>query len=200
MSADYVLDIETILAPGEKPEEPNWCPARAEIVCIGVEALSGDFKSAFVVQKVGTAVQGPAVSYPSEGNLLLNFMPWFEQEVRLLVTFNGRGFDLPCLIHRAVALGVKPSRKLLAMAQEPRYKPYNHIDVRERFTFQGCFNKGTLEDFCLAYGLKNPKAGGDGSKVADLVARGDLEALVRYCLGDVAATKALWLRWLELTR
>lgn len=225
---DFVLDVEALLAPGEPkevveldgkvtqlPVEPNWCPARAQIVCIVVQdaayaspperapvfAWADTSRVSFDVAECKTlGLMGDSQGYsaPSEYHLIEAFNAWFEREVRQLVTFNGRSFDLPCLIHRSVALGVKPSKKLISMAQEPRYKPWNHIDVRERFTFQGCFNKGTLQDFCLAYGLPDPKAGGDGSKVDKLVAARDGESLVRYCLGDVAATKTLYLRWKEL--
>jgi hypothetical protein len=216
VTTDYALDVEAILAPGKTPEEPNWCPARAQVVCIVVQSVLDFMPTPSFSDSIPRPLTHswwdsslvnefhlPGVTSaagPSEKLLLDHFMGWFETNVRSLVTFNGRGFDLPCLIHRAVANGVKPSKKLLWMAQEPRYKPANHIDLRERFSFQGCFSKGTLQDYALAYGLPDPKAEVHGSGVGELVAARDGEKLVRYCLGDVETTKALWLRWQEATK
>lgn len=52
-----------------------------------------------------------------------------------LVTYNGRGFDLPVLIHRSIKHGVSEGRQLLMKAvNENRYRPLMHVDLLDSVT------------------------------------------------------------------
>jgi hypothetical protein len=110
-----------------------------------------------------------------------------------LVTFNGRRFDLAVLVHRSAINGVRLSSMLLRAASEYRYKPNLHIDVLDQFTFFGASLGGSLRAFCLGYGLKDPKALGNGAHVGGMTD----DERAAYCLADAVATDALYKRWLE---
>lgn len=114
-----------------------------------------------------------------------------------LVTFNGRGFDLPALIHRAIANGLRvdPYSLIYRAANEYRFKPNAHIDLSEIFTFFGATQRQPLEAYCLGYGIPNPKAHGGGEHAAELTPL----QLAEYCIGDVMATAELYRRWMAAT-
>lgn len=198
MGATIVFDVETVgaitadqaeaiaemaAAKGEEPQKfAALCPPLARVVCIGFEDPDTGRKA------VLSALD------PAEERVLLVKANEIIAKAAQLVTFRGRAFDLPVLIHRSLANGVRPSSSLVRAAREYRYKPNLHIDLWDQFTFYGA-GSGTLRAFCLGYGLPDPKAGGDGGDVATLVAEGRKVELETYCQGDVASTVALFKRW-----
>lgn len=173
-------------------------PPLAHVVCVGILDLDRDRELAvFDVEALATDYVAPNVEgHVGERGVLTRVSEVLGKASRI-VTFNGRGFDLPTLIHRSIANGVRPAPKIVAAAREYRYKPNLHIDVRDQFTFFGAASAGTLRAFALGYGLADPKAEGSGAGVSDLVAAHDAEKLTRYCLGDCRTTAALYRRWLD---
>lgn len=114
------------------------------------------------------------------------------------VTFNGRGFDVPFLLHRSVANEVKPTVDLMAGRYLYQQKHAKHIDLLDQLTFYGAmYRKPSLHLFCRAYGIKSPKVDGvTGDDVAELFNRQRYEDIARYNVRDVVATTALYEKWL----
>lgn len=112
-----------------------------------------------------------------------------------LVTFNGRGFDLPVLIHRAKLHGITPAPIVLACAFQKPWESRPHIDMLSELTIGGAAGRYSLAVYCAAFGIPSPKAEGDGAGVRGLVECGDSDRLCRYVLGDVTATAELARRW-----
>lgn len=114
----------------------------------------------------------------------------------VFVTFNGRSFDVPFLLHRAVVHGVVPTVTL----QQNRYLtkqsfPY-HVDLMDEMTFYGAMSKRpSLHMLCLAYGIENMKGEISGSMVAELFQAKKFGDLVRHNIDDVLATTALYEKW-----
>ena len=93
-----------------------------------------------------------------------------------LVTFNGRGFDVPFLYLRSAVLNVPIARKDWLGY---RYATEPHCDLAEQLTFygvsgrDGAARKFNLDFYCKAFGIESPKAQGvTGMDVSDLVAQG----------------------------
>ena len=106
-----------------------------------------------------------------------------------LVTYNGRGFDLPVLVHRAIKHGVAEGRDLLVKAaRDNRYNPLLHIDLMDVVTFAGAAPRWPLAAYAIGFGFKSPKHDMDGSGVWPAVQAGRILDVVRYCAGDVLAT------------
>ena len=74
-----------------------------------------------------------------------------------------------------------------------------HVDLLHQFTFGGAGGKYPLAAYAIGHGVNNPKSGGNGSHVAQLVADRKGAELLSYCLGDVEATAELWERWQNAT-
>jgi len=114
------------------------------------------------------------------------------------VTFNGRGFDVPFLLHRSVVNGVLPTRSLMDGRYLYQQKEVRHVDLQDQLTFYGAMiRKPSLHLFCRAYGIESPKAGGvKGDDVAKLYVQKKFLDIARYNSRDVTATLELYEKWL----
>ena len=116
-----------------------------------------------------------------------------------VVTFNGRGFDIPFLYLRSAQLNVPISKKNwlgYRFATEP------HCDLAEQLTFynvsgrDGAARRFNLDFYCKAFGIESPKSQGvTGMDVKDLLAAGKYREIAEYCLRDVRATVMLYQIW-----
>jgi len=135
----------------------------------------------------------PLSAAPDEAELLRQFGRLIEAHQRqpnaVLVTYNGRGFDLPVLFHRSITHGVTEGRQRIRQAaQDNRYRPSVHVDLMDVVTFAGAASRWPLAAYALGYGFASPKQDMDGAQVGPAVAAGRLLDVVRYCAGDVLAT------------
>jgi predicted PolB exonuclease-like 3'-5' exonuclease len=156
----------------------------------GESELSDQLVSALVVAPEGTDVS----SYPewmrpmTEPDLLRAF--WvLAGAASNVVTYNGRGFDVPFLINRSLIHGIPARVDLLSN----RYSLRPHLDLLQVLR-HGSYGSGptTLDVVCWALGIESPKGEMDGSMVAPAYARGEIEEIARYNLADVRATTAVY--------
>ena len=118
-----------------------------------------------------------------------------------IVTFNGRGFDVPFIYLRSALLNIPISRKDWLGY---RYATEPHCDLAEQLTFygvsgrEGAARKFNLDFYCKAFGIESPKAQGvTGMDVARLLEEGRHREIAEYCLRDVRATVDLHRIWKE---
>lgn len=124
----------------------------------------------------------------SEPDLLRAF--WMlAQRAELVVSFNGRGFDVPFLVARSLVHKIPARVDLLSnpFALRP------HLDLYRVLTPGGRgLGPGSLDVFCWALGYASPKGEMDGSMVAPTYGRGDIVTIAEYNAGDVVATSAVY--------
>jgi predicted PolB exonuclease-like 3'-5' exonuclease len=190
VNADYlVLDIETVpdAARWQKPEDrpevfpPNWAH---QIIVIGFLWLDHRYR----VKRQGV------LAGPDERALLAEFSSAIGAKHPTLVTYNGRGFDLPVIAIRALCHGIPLPWYYKDRAVRARYSDEGHLDLCDWLGDHGATRVGGLDAIARLIGLPG-KVGVDGSQVEGLYAAGDLGAIERYCLGDVAQTALLLLRF-----
>jgi hypothetical protein len=192
-------------------EYGGLCPPLARVACIAwldVAAqrlgalfdvtLGGDASLQFIEVEDGAGEARPALhcelhACDGEAQLLQAFGQHLVRHVAQpsaqLVTYNGRGFDLPVLVHRAVKHGVSEGRDVLVRAaRENRYNPLLHLDLMDVVTFAGAAPRWPMAAYAIGFGFKSPKHDMDGSQVWPAVQAGRLLDVVRYCAGDVLAT------------
>lgn len=192
--SSLIVDIETIPDPElAGPPAPEGAPLPAapchQVVAIGVCW----FDERYRLQRIGLVGGGKP-----EAAMLADFARFLDERAPRLVTWNGRGFDLPVIAARCFRHGV------------PLRHYYGNRDLRYRFSCEGHYD---LMDYMADFGATRParldvaakavgmpgKLGVDGSHVARLVAEGRLADVQRYCVTDVVQTSAVFLR-LELVR
>ncbi|MEZ4454710.1 MAG: ribonuclease H-like domain-containing protein [Nannocystaceae bacterium] len=109
----------------------------------------------------------------------------------VVVSYNGRGFDVPFLIGRSLVHGVACRVDLMG-------SPYSlrpHLDLYRVITGGGRAPGPTgLDVVCWSLGIPSPKGSMDGSKVADAYAAGEILAIAEYNRGDIRATTAVYQR------
>lgn len=201
MTNEIVIDIETIpyqnlsrellsiaeqkiaRKKGDNRDIDKFCSLNAEfgqIVCIGIGSVLDEAKPPHfaVFTKKGN----------NEREILEYF--WnalFEAKNTKIITFNGKGFDIPYILKRSAILGVLPSMKISTR----RYDTMQHFDVMETLTnfFQGeMFSLGT---YCKLYGIAHDDSVSGGDVFA-LWKAGNIEAIKAHCTADVQATWELY--------
>lgn len=111
-----------------------------------------------------------------------------------VISFNGRGFDVPFLMLRSAMFGIKPSKNFMGY----RYDTKNHVDLLEQLSYYGTFKRFNLDFYCHAFGIKSPKSKEvSGYMVKDLYNEGRIEDIARYCGDDIFATYQLYKIWKE---
>ena len=178
-------------------------PFTAQIVCIAM--LNADSQRGQVLFTAedfaeDTGETGPVEFTPcaDEGELLTAFWD-VAKHYDEIVTFNGRGFDVPFLYLRSALLSVPISKKNWLGY---RYATEPHCDLAEQFTFynvsgrDGAARRFNLDFYCKAFGIESPKSHGvTGMDVKDLLAAGKYREIAEYCLRDVHATVLLYQVW-----
>ena len=110
------------------------------------------------------------------------------------ISFNGRAFDAPFLLVRSAVHGVRPTVNLMPY----RYaNDTTHLDLLDQLTFYGSVRKkGNLHLWSRVFGIKSPKTEGiTGEDVGQLFKEGKYLDIARYNVGDLRATRELYLIW-----
>ena len=114
-----------------------------------------------------------------------------------LVSWAGRAFDLPVLALRALKHGVPWGWYYGTKSIRYRYSDEGHCDLMDALSDYGASRSLSLNDAAHLVGLPG-KTDMDGSKVADVVARGEdqvaQDRVARYCAHDVLQTALVFLR------
>jgi len=124
----------------------------------------------------------------SEAELLQCFWE-LAARAELVITYNGRGFDLPFLVARSLIHGIPARVDLIS----DRWGLRPHLDL---FDLVGQRGRGpsNLDVVCWALDIRSPKGEMDGSMVAPAYERGEFEQIALYNREDVRATTAVYHR------
>ena len=183
-----VLDIETIpdrelftppepAAGVERPFPPLYA---CKPVVIGVMWLGADLG----VKKIGTVGEAK-----DEAGMMTDFADFMGKWRPQVITWNGRGFDLPVLALRALRFGL--DFRWYYRGEGYRYRFSDLCDV---ISDHGAAKMTSLDGAARSIGLPG-KDGTDGSQVEGLFNAGQIDALRRYCLADVTQTAFMFLRY-----
>jgi predicted PolB exonuclease-like 3'-5' exonuclease len=188
-----VMDIETI------PDRTLWTPPEptpgnerafpplyaCRPVVIGVLWLDEELGC----KRLGTIGDGK-----DEPGMLNDFAAFMDARRPHLVTWNGRGFDLPVLVLRSLRQGLSWPWYYRERDYRYRYSEDGHLDLCDALSDHGAGRMTSLDGAARLIGLPG-KDGVDGSQVEGLFHAGQLDALKQYCLADVAQTAFLFLRY-----
>jgi 3'-5' exonuclease len=192
-----VFDIETI--PDADHHVGDAFPKSlfhkiAAISYLKANSVQGEAGSYFAVEilRSGGTVESP------EEQLVGGFFQFIEKSKPRLVTFNGRGFDLPVLKYRALLH--KVSAPWYARGESKwenysqRYSVEWHCDLMDALSEFGATKACSLKEICGLLGFPG-KIGIDGSQVAEYVATGRIAEVRDYCETDVLSTYLVFLRY-----
>lgn len=189
-----VLDIETVPDPDlytapdpaagtERVPFPPLYACRP--IVIGVIWLDG----AFCCKRIGIIGEDK-----SEAAMMSDFAEFVAKYNPRVVTWNGRSFDLPVLALRALRHGIDFAWYYRGDGYRYRFSEDGHLDLGDVIADFGAARMTSLDAAARLCGLPG-KVGVDGSQVEGLFRDGQMEALRRYCLSDVAQTAFVLLRY-----
>lgn len=112
----------------------------------------------------------------------------------VIVTYNGRAFDLPVIALRSLCHAVPLAWYYRDRDVRYRYSEGGHLDLCDWLADHGAVRAGKLDAITRLVGLPG-KSGMDGSQVEGMYRAGELAAIERYCLADVAQTALVFLRF-----
>ena len=208
-SAEYlIVDIETIPdterwsrpeAPlGESPFPPTWAHRIIVVGCLWLDhgyrlkrfGVIGDKETS-----ADPASPPPVASLDDrERQLLEDFSRFVGRARPVLVTYNGRSFDLPVIVMRSLCHAISLPWYYRDRDIRYRYSAEGHLDLCDWLADHGAARAGKLDAVARLIGLPG-KVGVDGSQVEGLYRAGQLESIQKYCLADVAQTALLFLRF-----
>jgi len=192
MARSYlVLDIETVPDPALYDAETTPVTDKGfpplyvhRPIVLGALWLDEDYR----FRRVGVIGEGK-----DEKGMLEDFSTFVSRYQPDLVTYNGRGFDLPVLALRSLRHGVAMSWYYQGRVRH-RYSEEGHLDLCDMLSDHGAARSLSLDAVARLIGLPG-KVGVDGSQVEGLYLAGKLDAIKSYCLADVAQTSLLFLRF-----
>jgi hypothetical protein len=188
----------------EISQQFNLWPFTAQVVCIAMVNADSDkgqvlFQADDFEEELEAGTDGIEFAPQMDEAELLTAFWDVARRYDQIVTFNGRGFDVPFLYLRSAILNVEITRKDWLGY---RYQTEPHCDLAEQFTFynvsgrEGAARRFNLDFYCKAFGIPSPKAQGvTGADVNSLLEEGRYREIAEYCLRDVQATVELYRVW-----
>ncbi|TCS65027.1 3'-5' exonuclease [Varunaivibrio sulfuroxidans] len=133
----------------------------------------------------------------SEKDLIKGFFGFIDRHRPRLVSFNGRGFDIPVLKYRAMKHGVS-AHTFATLGDKwasygARYATDWHCDLLEVMSDFGASARIRLNEAAAVMGFPG-KIGVDGAMVAPMYDEGRLGEIRDYCESDVLNTYLVYLR------
>lgn len=189
-----VLDLETVpdTARWSRPELPHGTEApfpptwAHRIIVVGCLWLGKDYR----LKKLGVIGDERA----DEQRTLVELSRFVGRAKPVLVTYNGRAFDLPVIALRSLCHGVPLAWYYRERGVRYRYSEEGHIDLCDWLADHGATRSGSLDAVARLFGLPG-KIGVDGSQVEGLYRAGQLGKIQDYCLADVVQTAFVLLRF-----
>jgi DNA polymerase elongation subunit (family B) len=181
----------------------NLWPFTAQVVCVAMlnaETLRGQVLFIAEDYEADAGEAGPVEFVPCVDEVELLTAFWdVARHYDSVVTFNGRGFDVPFIYLRSALLNVPISRKDWLGY---RFQTEPHCDLAEQLTFygvsgrEGAARRFNLDFYCKVFGVESPKNQGvTGADVNQLMTEGRYREIAEYCLRDVKATVQLYQIW-----
>jgi predicted PolB exonuclease-like 3'-5' exonuclease len=128
-----------------------------------------------------------------EAGIVLDLVRYLEEKKPTVVTWNGRGFDMPVITARAFHHGLAMPWWFSDRNTRYRFTDKGHFDLMDYLSDFGAARATKLDVFAKLCGFPG-KVGVDGSQVASMHAEGKLGEIQDYCLCDVVQTGAVFLR------
>jgi predicted PolB exonuclease-like 3'-5' exonuclease len=170
-----------------------------KIVCVSfiagvIQPLKGG-KEKYTIKSIKTGGRNGE----NEEEILRAIFSYLNKHPSRLISFNGRGFDLPVLQYRAMKYGI--DAKWIYndgyYNYNHRYSIEKHCDLLDMFSNFGASARVKMAEVAALFKVPCKINGIDGSNVYEMFKTGKVEEICNYCENDVIATYILYLRFME---
>lgn len=151
---------------------------------------------AVICDEFGQFIKVNKIEGESEREMISNFFAFINKSEPKLVSFNGKNFDMPVLVLRALKYNIKANAYLDTTSDKfnhykSRYNEQKHCDLFESL---GAWRGVRLDTLCAMANLPG-KYDTHGSDVMTLFYQNKLDKIHEYCESDVLNTYMLFLKY-----
>ena len=160
--------------------------------------------SAVIANHFGVFEKVNSIGGESEEEMIANFLQFIDRKNPKLVSFNGRNFDIPMLMIRAMKYNLscpayfEKENQMLNKSKwdnyRYRYSDRFHVDLMDHIGEFGAARGLNLDTLCAMMDLPG-KYDVSGDQVMSLFYRNELEKIREYCESDVLNTYWLYLKY-----
>ncbi len=164
--------------------------------------------SAVIADDFGVFKKVSSIEGESEEEMLKNFLSFLDKHNPRLISFNGRTFDIPMMMIRAMKYNLTCNAYFEVENRElnknkwdnyrSRYSDRFHLDLMDVISEFGATRGLKLDVLCSLIGAPG-KYDVSGDMVFELFYEGEIEKIKEYCESDVLNTYWLFLKY-ELLR
>ena len=160
--------------------------------------------SAVIADDFGVFQKVSSMDGENEGDMIRDFLRFLDSHNPKLVSFNGRSFDVPLLMIRAMKYNLtcrayfEVENRELGKSKWDNYR-YRfshrfHIDLMDHISEFGATRGLKLDVLCSLIGAPG-KFDVKGDQVMDMYYKGELKQIKEYCESDVLNTYWLYLKY-----
>lgn len=160
--------------------------------------------SAVIADDFGVFKKVSSIDGKDEKEMVKNFLSFLDKHNPKLISFNGRNFDVPLLMIRAMKYNLTCSayfevdNKELGKSKWDNYR-YRftdrfHVDLMDHISEFGAVRGLKLDVLCALVGAPG-KYDVSGDQVFELYHEGEIEKIKEYCESDVLNTYWLFLKY-----
>ena len=160
--------------------------------------------SAVISDDYGSFEKVSSIGGRNEQEMLTNFLQFIDKHNPKLVSFNGRNFDIPMLMIRAMKYNLscpafydKENKELNKSKWDNyryRFSDRFHVDLMDHISEFGAVRSLKLDLLCNMAGIPG-KFDVSGDQVHTLYYEGKLDEIKEYCESDVLNTYWLYLKY-----
>ncbi|MDR1007206.1 MAG: 3'-5' exonuclease [Campylobacteraceae bacterium] len=164
--------------------------------------------SAVIADDFGMFIRVNSMDGKNEEELISSFLSFIDRKNPKLVSFNGRSFDMPMILTRAMRYNLScpayfdTDNKELGKSKwdsyRYRYSDRFHVDLMDHISDFGAVRGLKLDHLCVMIGLPG-KYDVSGEQVMGLYLKNEIEKIKEYCESDTLNTYWLYLKY-ELLR
>jgi predicted PolB exonuclease-like 3'-5' exonuclease len=164
--------------------------------------------SAVIGDEYGRFDRVSSIEGDNEYEILKSFISFIDNHNPRLISFNGRGFDLPLIMIRAMRYNLScpayfdKNNQMLNKSKwdnyQTRYSDNFHLDLMDNIAEFGAVRGLNLDTICSMVNLPG-KYDVSGDMVTDLYFNHEIDKIREYCESDVLNTYWLFLKY-ELLR
>ncbi|CAD7287809.1 hypothetical protein LMG7974_00697 [Campylobacter majalis] len=160
--------------------------------------------SAVMADEYGRFLRVSTMKGENEREILTKFITFINEHNPRLVSFNGRGFDLPMIMARAMRYNISASAYYETDNKElnkdkwknyrSRYDGRFHLDLLDHISDFGAVRGLKLDALCASLNIPG-KYDVSGDQVLELFYQNEIEKINEYCESDVLNTYWVFLKF-----
>lgn len=160
--------------------------------------------SAVIADEFGKFQKVSSIDGKSEEEMIKSFLKFIDRHNPKLISFNGRGFDIPMLFVRALKYNLscpaffEIENQMLNKTKwenyRSRYSEQFHVDLLDIFANYGSTRGLKLDTISAMVGAPG-KFDISGNMVLELFYKGEINRIKEYCESDVLNTYILFLKY-----